>query len=53
MDVILSDMAANTTGNNVADSQSGLEICEAVFDFVTHNLRTAEEIGRRKGGVLL
>ena len=53
VDVILSDMAANTTGNNVADSQSSLEICEAVFDFVTRNLRTAEEVGRPKGGVLL
>ena len=52
-DVILSDMAANTTGNKVHDSQSSLEICEAVFDFVAQNLRTADEVGRRKGGVLL
>jgi len=53
VDVILSDMAANTSGNTVHDSQSSLEICEAVFEFATRNLRTADEIGRRKGGVLL
>ena len=53
VDVILSDMAANTSGNTVHDSQSSLEICEAVFEFATRNLRTADEVGRRKGGVLL
>ena len=52
-DVILSDMAANTSGNDAHDSQSSLEICEAVFDFATRNLRTANSTGRRKGGVLL
>ena len=52
-DVILSDMAANTSGNDTHDSQSSLEICEAVFDFATRNLRTADSIGRRRGGVLL
>ena len=53
VDVILSDMAANITGNKVHDSQSSLEICEAVFEFAKQNLRTADEIGRPKGGVLL
>ena len=53
VDVILSDMAANVTGNRVHDSQSSLEICEAVFEFATRNLRTADEVGRRRGGVLL
>ena len=52
-DVILSDMAANTSGNHVHDSQSSLEICQAVFDFATRNLATADDVGRRKGGVLL
>lgn len=52
-DVILSDMAANTSGNDAHDSQSSLEICEAVFDFATRNLRAADSVGRRKGGVLL
>ena len=36
------DMAANTSGNMVHDSQSSLEMCEAVFDFATRNLRTVE-----------
>lgn len=52
-DVILSDMAANTSGNDAHDSESSLEICEAVFDFATRNLRAADSVGRRKGGVLL
>ena len=52
VDVILSDMAANTSGNMVHDSQSSLEICEAVFDFATRNLRTVDKIGKRKGVLL-
>jgi 23S rRNA (uridine2552-2'-O)-methyltransferase len=52
-DLILSDMAENTTGNQIHDSQSSLEICEAVFEFARQNLRTADEVGRKKGGVLL
>ncbi|KAF9554403.1 23S ribosomal RNA methyltransferase [Agrocybe pediades] len=52
-DVILSDMAANVSGNNIHDIQSSLEICEAVFEFARWNLRPAQEIGRRRGGVLL
>jgi len=52
-DVILSDMAANVSGNRTHDVQSSLEICEAVFQFAKWNLRSAESIGRKKGGVLL
>ncbi|KAF9446292.1 23S ribosomal RNA methyltransferase [Macrolepiota fuliginosa MF-IS2] len=52
-DVILSDMAANSTGNDMHDIESSLEVCESVYDFATRHLRTAESIGRRKGGVLL
>jgi 23S rRNA (uridine2552-2'-O)-methyltransferase len=47
-DVILSDMAANTSGNIEHDIQSSLDICEAVFDFATQNLRT----GRGRGMLL-
>ena len=53
VDVILSDMGANRSGDQVHDSQSSLEICEAVFEFAKGNLRTADEVGRPKGGVLL
>jgi 23S rRNA (uridine2552-2'-O)-methyltransferase len=52
-DVILSDMAANTTGNRTHDTQDSLDICHAVWDFTTKHLRTAKSIGRKSGGVLL
>ncbi|KAF6749159.1 ribosomal RNA large subunit methyltransferase J [Ephemerocybe angulata] len=53
VDVILSDMAANATGNEDADVQSSLRICEAVLEFAKKHLRSAQSIGRTKGGVLL
>ncbi|KAI9512551.1 23S ribosomal RNA methyltransferase [Russula earlei] len=52
-DVILSDMAANATGNSTRDTQSSLDICHAVWDFTSRHLRTAHSIGRKRGGVLL
>lgn len=52
-DVILSDMSANVAGNDSHDTQASLEICESVFEFAKYNLRTADSIGRRRGGVLL
>ena len=53
VDIILSDMAANASGNDTRDIESSLEICNALFEFTKRKLRTAESIGRRKGGVLL
>ncbi|KAF5378109.1 hypothetical protein D9615_007563 [Tricholomella constricta] len=53
VDVILSDMAANASGNDVRDIESSLQICRGVFEFARRNLRSAESIGRRRGGVLL
>jgi 23S rRNA (uridine2552-2'-O)-methyltransferase len=52
-DVILSDMAANMSGIAVRDSQSSLDICNAVIQFTLKNLRTAREIGRTAGGILV
>ncbi|KAI0294096.1 23S ribosomal RNA methyltransferase [Multifurca ochricompacta] len=52
-DVILSDMAANATGNRTHDTQDSLDICHAVWDFTRKHLRTAQSIGRKSGGVLL
>jgi 23S rRNA (uridine2552-2'-O)-methyltransferase len=52
-DVILSDMAANATGNQTHDTQDSLDICRAVWDFTSKHLRTAKSIGRKNGGVLL
>ncbi|KAG6900017.1 hypothetical protein C0993_004200 [Termitomyces sp. T159_Od127] len=53
VDVILSDMAANASGNHTADIESSLDICHAVLKFAKQHLRTIEEIGRSRGGVLL
>ncbi|KAL0948181.1 hypothetical protein HGRIS_010792 [Hohenbuehelia grisea] len=52
-DIILSDMAANMTGNTTRDTESSLEICEAVFAFAHRNIRSAASIGKRRGGTLL
>lgn len=52
-DVILSDMAANFTGNATADVEASLEICKSVFKFARRHLRSAESIGRNWGGVLV
>ncbi|PPQ74476.1 hypothetical protein CVT24_000127 [Panaeolus cyanescens] len=53
VDVVLSDMAANLSGNDARDTEMSLEICLAVFEFARWHLRSADEIGRKKGGVLL
>lgn len=53
VDVVLSDMAANFSGNRTADIESSLQICEAVLQFTKRHLKTGRDIGRRKGGVLV
>jgi len=53
VDIVLSDMAANLSGNDTRDIESSLEICNAVFEFAKRNLRTAESTGRRNAGILL
>ncbi|TFK28539.1 ribosomal RNA large subunit methyltransferase J [Coprinopsis marcescibilis] len=53
VDVILSDMAANASGHTTRDIECSLRICEAVLDFAHRHLRTAESIGRKRGGVML
>ncbi|KAF9035265.1 FtsJ-like methyltransferase-domain-containing protein [Panaeolus papilionaceus] len=53
VDVVLSDMEANISGNDARDTEMSLEICQAVFEFARWHLRSADEIGRKKGGVLL
>lgn len=52
-DVILSDMAANASGNIVRDVERSLEICEGVYEFARRRLRPGGEIGRVRGGTLL
>ncbi|KAH8105292.1 S-adenosyl-L-methionine-dependent methyltransferase [Cristinia sonorae] len=53
VDVILSDMAANFTGNRVRDIEASLDICNAVFQFAQKHLRASASIGRTRGGVLV
>ncbi|CCM01860.1 uncharacterized protein FIBRA_03931 [Fibroporia radiculosa] len=53
VDIVLSDMAANFSGHKAHDVESCLEICQAVITFARRHLRTAESVGREKGGVLV
>ncbi|THU98337.1 S-adenosyl-L-methionine-dependent methyltransferase [Dendrothele bispora CBS 962.96] len=53
VDVVLSDIAGNMTGNTVSDSEMGLNVCMKVWEFTRKYLRTAEEVGRPRGGVLV
>ncbi|KAI0919876.1 hypothetical protein AcV5_001827 [Taiwanofungus camphoratus] len=52
-DLVMSDMAANFSGNKTHDIESCLDISNAVIQFTRRHLRTAESMGRRKGGVLI
>jgi len=45
VDVVLSDMAGNATGNSITNIQSSLELCESVMLFVDDWMR--------KGGILV
>lgn len=55
-DVILSDMAANMSGNVVQDVERSLEICEGVYEFARKRLRPGRGGGKASqsfGGTLL
>ncbi|KAL4065537.1 FtsJ-like methyltransferase-domain-containing protein [Scleroderma yunnanense] len=55
-DVIMSDMAANSTGNKAHDVEMSLDICHAVFDFAKDNLHVRgvdEGTMKQRGGTLL
>ena len=55
-DIVLSDMAANFSGNKIRDTQMSLDICHAVFEFAKDALtvRQVDERGKRSvGGMLL
>lgn len=55
-DIILSDMAANFSGNRVCDVESSLDICRSVFQFAKDNLHVAAanpRTDKRRGGTLL
>ena len=55
-DVILSDMAANFTGNKAHDVEMSLDICHSVFEFAINNLNVwevHEGVVTKRGGTLL
>ena len=52
-DVILSDMAANFTGNVTADRHASLQLSESVFEFTKRHLRPAESAKKRNAGALV
>lgn len=45
VDVVLSDMLANTTGNSTADSASSLELCQLVFGLAERYLQRDSDRG--------
>lgn len=53
VDIVLSDMAANATGNRIADVEANLDVVLATWNFATKHLRTYKEVGRKYAGVLL
>lgn len=53
VDLLLSDMAANTTGNAVADSASSYEISLAVLRFAEKHLSVQNDGNRIGGGSLI
>ncbi|KAG7442106.1 23S ribosomal RNA methyltransferase, partial [Guyanagaster necrorhizus] len=53
VDVVLSDMAPDFSGNVLHDTEQSYRICLAVQDFAARHLRTEKQIGRRLGGVLV
>ena len=56
-DIILSDMAANSSGYKTRDVESSLDICQSVFDFAKDNLHVRDTshttAKRHRGGTLL
>ncbi|KAI0028646.1 ribosomal RNA methyltransferase FtsJ domain-containing protein [Vararia minispora EC-137] len=53
VDMILSDMMSNTTGNRIADVEASLDICRAVLSFSQNHLRSATRVNPRDGVLLL
>lgn len=55
VDVIVSDMMANTTGNTIADTEASLELCRAALEFASSTLKQNQAVskGSRDGSVLV
>ncbi|KAF7760852.1 hypothetical protein Agabi119p4_10261 [Agaricus bisporus var. burnettii] len=53
VDVVLSDISPNITGQKMRDTQQSLDVCESVFRFAMGHLRAPEEYNDDLSGVLL
>jgi 23S rRNA (uridine2552-2'-O)-methyltransferase len=53
VDVILSDMAPNMSGNRSSDIGRSIELCGSVFEFAQTWLTTSVEAGHSRGGTLV
>lgn len=53
VDVLLSDMSANHTGNRLADVESALDLAKAVFVFSRTHLAPASSLSSHPGGTLM
>jgi len=53
VDVVLSDMAPNMSGNRLRDIDQSLELCTSVFQFAQEWLITARQSGNPRGGWLI
>lgn len=49
VDVVLSDMMANTSGNAVRDAQASLDLCTAAFDFCLSMLQESSTVYKNPG----
>ncbi|KAG8752333.1 2' O-ribose methyltransferase [Ceratobasidium sp. 423] len=49
VDVVLSDMCANLSGNTIKDTESSLELCEMAFGFAVKHMKTDLNKGRKSG----
>ncbi|KDN34019.1 hypothetical protein RSAG8_12902, partial [Rhizoctonia solani AG-8 WAC10335] len=52
VDVVLSDMCANISGNTTQDTESSLELCEMAFGFAVKHMK-ADASESRKSGILV
>lgn len=53
VDVIISDMGANMSGNRIADSQNSLDLCTAALQFACRNLKPYDASHQQWGGTLV
>ncbi|PKI85420.1 methylene-fatty-acyl-phospholipid synthase [Malassezia vespertilionis] len=49
VDIVLSDMMANTTGNSIRDAQASLDLCAVAFEFCQRMLRPMPKAEERTG----